>query len=238
MLIYGYIFLKNNNISWSTEKSNIFKTIYVVSLFNQPNLLVVISCWRPNCVSYPPIWPSLSLVNGHIRLSSNQLWTLKASLACTKKGSLYFHTSLRVLLPSIFIIIFILFIYWSKTRTFYYSVIWNKQQLIHGERLKTKLRTCNTLSLIKAWPIWFSLLIYEHDELNIFYTMKQRNTISLQIFFSLTFVLIIFKFIFLYLINWWWQVMFSNRKERGELLEGLIVSNKDDTTTDFPQVYM
>nr|GMC98701.1 epoxide hydrolase 4-like [Ipomoea batatas] len=31
------------------------------------------------------------------------------------------------------------------------------------------------------------------------------------------------------------QVMFSNRKERGELLEGLIVSNKDDTTTDFPQ---
>nr|GMC99111.1 epoxide hydrolase 4 [Ipomoea batatas]GME08319.1 epoxide hydrolase 4 [Ipomoea batatas] len=30
-------------------------------------------------------------------------------------------------------------------------------------------------------------------------------------------------------------VMFSNRKERGELLEGLIVSNKDDTTTDFPQ---
>lgn len=93
MLIYGYIFFKNNNISWSTEKSNIFKTIYVVSLFNQPNLLVVISCWRPNCVSYPPIWPSLSLVNGHIRLSSNQLWTLKASLACTKKGSLYFHVA-------------------------------------------------------------------------------------------------------------------------------------------------
>nr|GMD00867.1 epoxide hydrolase 4 [Ipomoea batatas] len=36
-------------------------------------------------------------------------------------------------------------------------------------------------------------------------------------------------------INTWGKVMFSNRKERGELLEGLIVSNKDDTTTDFPQ---
>ena len=30
--------------------------------------------------------------------------------------------------------------------------------------------------------------------------------------------------------------MFTNRKERGELLEGLIVSNKDPTVPNFPQV--
>jgi hypothetical protein len=30
--------------------------------------------------------------------------------------------------------------------------------------------------------------------------------------------------------------MFSNRKERGELLEGLIVSNKDPTVPNFSQV--
>ncbi|XP_059459415.1 uncharacterized protein LOC132188867 [Corylus avellana] len=31
------------------------------------------------------------------------------------------------------------------------------------------------------------------------------------------------------------EVMFTNRKERGELLEGLIVSNKDPTVPNFPQ---
>ncbi|KAJ9564638.1 hypothetical protein OSB04_000604 [Centaurea solstitialis] len=31
------------------------------------------------------------------------------------------------------------------------------------------------------------------------------------------------------------EVMFNNRKERGELLEGLIISNKDDTFTEFQQ---
>lgn len=35
-----------------------------------------------------------------------------------------------------------------------------------------------------------------------------------------------------------WQVMFNNRKERGELLEGLIVSNKDTTVPSFTQVYI
>lgn len=31
------------------------------------------------------------------------------------------------------------------------------------------------------------------------------------------------------------EVMFTNRKERSELLEGLIVSNKDDSIPNFPQ---
>ena len=33
------------------------------------------------------------------------------------------------------------------------------------------------------------------------------------------------------------QVMFTNRKERAELLEGLVVSNKDATVPDLPQVW-
>lgn len=32
------------------------------------------------------------------------------------------------------------------------------------------------------------------------------------------------------------QVMFTNRKERAELLEGLVVSNKDATVPVLPQV--
>ena len=32
------------------------------------------------------------------------------------------------------------------------------------------------------------------------------------------------------------QVMFTNRKERAELLEGLVVSNKDATVPILPQV--
>jgi hypothetical protein len=32
------------------------------------------------------------------------------------------------------------------------------------------------------------------------------------------------------------QVMFANRKERAELLEGLVVSNKDATVPVLPQV--
>jgi hypothetical protein len=39
---------------------------------------------------------------------------------------------------------------------------------------------------------------------------------------------------------WWFahasQVMFTNRKERAELLEGLVVSNKDATVPVLPQV--
>ncbi|RDX67344.1 hypothetical protein CR513_53796, partial [Mucuna pruriens] len=31
------------------------------------------------------------------------------------------------------------------------------------------------------------------------------------------------------------QVMFTNRKERGELLEGLVISNRDITVPNFPQ---
>jgi hypothetical protein len=33
------------------------------------------------------------------------------------------------------------------------------------------------------------------------------------------------------------QVMFTNRKERAELLEGLVVSNKDATVPVLPQVW-
>lgn len=32
------------------------------------------------------------------------------------------------------------------------------------------------------------------------------------------------------------QVMFSNRKERSELLEALVISNKDNSIPKFPQV--
>ena len=31
--------------------------------------------------------------------------------------------------------------------------------------------------------------------------------------------------------------MFTNRKERGELLEGLVISNKDTKVPNFPQVF-
>lgn len=33
------------------------------------------------------------------------------------------------------------------------------------------------------------------------------------------------------------QVMFTNRKEKAELLEALVVSNKDPTIPNFPQVF-
>lgn len=38
------------------------------------------------------------------------------------------------------------------------------------------------------------------------------------------------------MIHEWLQVMFGNRKEKEELLEALVVDDKDFTIADFPQV--
>jgi len=44
------------------------------------------------------------------------------------------------------------------------------------------------------------------------------------------------KMVEVLLWDYYLQAMFTNRKERGELLEGLVVDNKDIVIHNFPQV--